>query len=409
MGKGLTLSSRHDKVSSVQKGATEGLCMKGGIYTKEHCPVCGGKFVNTGTDLICPQHLTRPRRVFVAIYNKALHKHVLITSDPDTRQVFTSYAQAERLLTIIRRDIDKLRDFDATRYVAKKIQPFRFENWSKAWLEKKEIEVEKGLLSPSYLKALRVYVTKCRDFFVGMDIRDIGTKQVYEFHLSLRGAPHYQKNILAALEKMLKDAFLWGDIGSMPHFPKIDVPEPELRTIDLDLQDSVISSIPDQMDRAFVLFTAREMVRPSETRALQWQDVDLKHDRVIIRRHFSLNQIRPATKAKQIKCLPLDAEVKAALEALPRHFLSPFVFWKGKSGRPFSESWARKVWKKVADPMGVTVSFYQGTRHSSATAAADRVGVDATQEFLHHASRKMTERYVKQNPDRLKKVLRNPR
>jgi len=58
--------------------------------------------------------------------------------------------------------------------------------------------------------------------------------------------------------------------------------------------------------------------------------------------------------------------------------------------------------------MGVTVSLYQGSRHSSASAAADRAGIDATQEFLHHTSRHMTERYIKQNPDRLKKVLRKP-
>jgi len=382
--------------------------MKGGIYTKEHCPVCGQKFVDTGSDLICQEHLTRPGRVFIAVYNKSLHKHVYITSDPDTRQPFTSYKQAERLLTVIRRDIDRLRDFDATRYVAKKVQPFRFENWSKAWLEKKEIEVEKGVRSPSYLKALRVYFSKFTVFFGQLDVRDIGTKQIHEFYLSLRGAPHYQRNILTALEKMLRDAFLWGDIGAMPHFPKIEVPEPEISTIDLDLQDAVINAIPGQMDRAFVLFTAREMVRPSETRALHWADLDLKHDRVTIRRHFSLNQIRPTTKAKQIKYLPWDAEVKAALEGLPRHLLSPFVFWKGKSGRPFSESWARKLWKQATCSMGVTVSLYQGTRHSSASAAADRAGIDATQEFLHHTSRRITERYVKQNPDRLKKVLRKP-
>jgi integrase len=399
-------SSRRDKSPLVSSG---GMSMKGGIYTKEHCPVCGQKFVDTGSDLICQEHLTRPGRVRIAVYNKSLHRHVYITSDPETRQPLTSYKQAERLLTVIRREIDKLRDFDATRYVTQKVQPFRFENWSEAWLEKKGIEVEKGLRSPSYLKVLWVYVSKFTAFFGQLDIRDIGTKQIHEFYLSLRGAPHYQKNILNALEKMLRDAFLWGDIGVMPHFPKIEVPEPEISTIDMDVQDAVINAIPGQMDRDFVLFTAREMIRPSETRALYWADLDLKHDRVTVRRHFSLNRIRPTTKAKQIKYLPLDAEVKAALEGLPRHLLSPFVFWKGKSGRPFSESWARKLWKTAAGSMGVTVSLYQGTRHSSASAAADRVGVDATQEFLHHTSRRITERYVKQNPDRLKKVLRKPK
>jgi hypothetical protein len=58
--------------------------------------------------------------------------------------------------------------------------------------------------------------------------------------------------------------------------------------------------------------------------------------------------------------------------------------------------------------LGIDVSLYQGTRHSSATAATDRAGIDGVQEFLHHTNRKMTERYVKANPDRLRKVLRSP-
>lgn len=158
------------------------------------------------------------------------------------------------------------------------------------------------------------------------------------------------------------------------------------------------------MDRAFVLFTAREMVRPCETRALQWEDVDLRHDRVIIRRHFSLNKIRPATKSKQIKILPLDSEVKRFLGGLPRHLTSPFVFWK--KGKPFSESWARKVWKRVSLTFGVNISLYQGTRHSSATEAVNRVGIDATQEFLHHTNRAMTKRYAKIDVESKRKVLR---
>jgi integrase len=158
------------------------------------------------------------------------------------------------------------------------------------------------------------------------------------------------------------------------------------------------------MDRAYLLFTAREMVRPSETRALWWEDVDLKHDKVTIRRHFSLNEIRHATKAKQIKVLPLDGEVKQALMSLPRHITSPFVFQK--NGEHYSESYARKLWNRVTLEMGIKISLYQGTRHSSATEAVNRVGMDRVQEFLGHTRPTMTKRYAKMNPNGLKPVLR---
>jgi integrase len=275
------------------------------------------------------------------------------------------------------------------------------------WLERLSRKVEQGQRAPSYIKSVRVYIRRyMQPYFKDTDIRDIGNKEVADFQLSLRGGLHYVKNIRDCLRKMLQDALDWDHIKQMPKFEDVEVAEAETRTIDLDQQDKIINAIPDQMERAYILFTAREMVRPSETRALQWEDIDLKHDRVTIRRHFSLNQLRPATKAKQIKVLPLDEEVKKTLSVLPRHLHSPFVFFKGKMGRPFSESWARRIWKRVSRGMGVEISLYQGTRHSSATEAVNRVGVDATQEFLHHTNRAMTKRYAKVNPQGLKKVLR---
>lgn len=377
--------------------------MKGGIYPRGKCPVCGGRFIEGPSGYKCPDHLTQPGRLYIRLYDRDLHKHVNICSD--SRGIaFSSFEEADRILTKIRAEIDA-GSLDITRYIAQKLKPLRFSNWSKTWLEKKETEMRKGLKAPSYLKAVRVYLRKFQSYFADIDIRDIGTKQIHEFYLSLSGKPHYIKNIVTALEKLLHDALDWEDIGQLPKFPRIDVPEPDIRTIDLDLQDKIIQAIPDPMDRAFILFTAREMVRPSETRALQWEDIDLKHDRVIIRRHFSLNEIRPTTKAKRIKILPLDGEVKQSLLTLPRHLTSPFTFWKG-NGRPFSESWARKLWKRISLTLGVNISLYQGTRHSSATEAADRVGVDAVQEFLHHTSRAMTKRYAKVNVRALEKVLR---
>jgi integrase len=212
---------------------------------------------------------------------------------------------------------------------------------------------------------------------------------------------------------MLYDAFEWGDIGVLPKFPKIEVPEPDFKIIDLDIQDKIISEIKDPVDKAYILFTAREMVRPSETRALFWDDLDFQHDRVVIRRHFSLNELRETTKSKRIKVLPLDAKVKELLSKLPRfilvneigkQYVSPFVFQK--SGRPYSESYARKLWNRITSMMGIKISLYQGTKHSSATEAYDRVGLDDLQEFLGHSHRDMTKRYAKPNVDRLKRVLR---
>jgi integrase len=123
------------------------------------------------------------------------------------------------------------------------------------------------------------------------------------------------------------------------------------------------------------------MVRPSETRALHWEDLDFKHGLVTIRRHYSLNEVRRATKGKNIKRIPFGSDLAEVLSRLPRHITCPLVFQK--NGKPYSESYARKLWNRISSEMGIHISFYKGTRHSSATEAVNRVGPDVTQKFLN--------------------------
>lgn len=397
----LTFTQSDDKLSPLKKERAD-FCMKGGVYTKEKCPICGGRFEQLGDALRCSSHQTIPKKFFVQIYSKETNSHISIYSD-SRGYSFSSYDQALRILTKIRAEIDA-GAFDPSRYIPQKLKPLQFRNWSSEWLKKMEIKTQKKLISPSYLKELRRYVTIFQEHFKEMDIRDIGTKKVNELHLNLNGSPKYILNLMSCLHKMLSDAFDWGDIGKIPKFPKIDVPEPDFKTIDLDQQDAVIQNIENMMDRAYILFTARQMARPSETRALFWDDLDFKHTQVVIRRHFSLNELRVTTKSKRIKILPLDGEVKDFLQRLPRHITSPFVFQK--NGRPYSESYARKLWNEITSKMGIKISLYQGTRHSSATEAVNRVGMDRVQEFLGHTRSTMTKRYAKMNPNGLKSVLR---
>jgi integrase len=77
-----------------------------------------------------------------------------------------------------------------------------------------------------------------------------------------------------------------------------------------------------------------------------------------------------------------------------------------KNGRPYLESYTRKLWNKITSAMGIKISLYQGTRHSSITAAAERTGYDDVQEFVGHANRAMTKRYGKMNVKRLERVVR---
>ncbi len=153
--------------------------MEGGVYTKEKCPICGGRFKRTGAGLLCPTHQTKPGRYFVQIYDKSIHKRINLYTDSQGHP-FLAYEQADRILVRIRSEKDS-KTFDPTRYVSQKLKPLRFRNWSKSWLQKKEIEVQRRLKAPSYIKAVRVYCRRFEDFFGDTDIRDIGSKAINDF------------------------------------------------------------------------------------------------------------------------------------------------------------------------------------------------------------------------------------
>jgi hypothetical protein len=72
------------------------------------------------------------------------------------------------------------------------LKPLQFLNWSTEWLRRKKLEVENKDRSPFYLKELKRFVLMFQDFFKDTDIRDIGTKQVDDFRLTLKGSPKYR-------------------------------------------------------------------------------------------------------------------------------------------------------------------------------------------------------------------------
>jgi hypothetical protein len=101
--------------------------MKGGIYSDEHCLVCGGRLSdNHLTALACPKH---PK-------SKAT-SHVVRFGDITKR--FKSYKEASRFLTGLRFKIDE-NTFDERDY--RRDNPLGFMNLSAKWLECKKDEIK---------------------------------------------------------------------------------------------------------------------------------------------------------------------------------------------------------------------------------------------------------------------------
>lgn len=96
-----------------------------------------------------------------------------------------------------------------------------------------------------------------------------------------------------------------GNIKEIPDFPKIEKGEDKTVWLEDGIQKRIIEHIPEK-HRPIFLFMIRQGVRPSEARALHFEDIDRKNKTITICRNFSGKEYKEWTKTKKIRVLPLD-------------------------------------------------------------------------------------------------------
>ncbi|MDI6854816.1 MAG: site-specific integrase [Deltaproteobacteria bacterium] len=228
--------------------------------------------------------------------------------------------------------------------------------------------MERRHISLAYLKEIkRCTKSYFIPFFGRMNIRDIRDGHIKDFrnqlpdHLSAKTVT----NTLGILHKLLAEAMDRKDISVMPKFPKVPKREPDTKWLSPEEQARILAHCREPY-RTLFLLCMKQGCRLGEARALKWDCVHLKGKAYItIKASMDLGEWKPYTKEGDVRKVPLNSQVKAALLALPRA-ISGFVF-VNREGRPLSAIRIRKVWRKAAQRAGVNINAYQGTRHSFAT------------------------------------------
>jgi integrase len=170
--------------------------------------------------------------------------------------------------------------------------------------------MKRGKLSPSYLKELRRCIRKQFILhFRDINIMEIRSKHLKSFYLKLDQAPKTVFNIMAALHKLFRDVVDEEVIQSMPKFPMefnaSKLPDPAWKWASEDQQEEVIAHL-EPNDLYLIFFMMTHGTRTGEARALQHQDIDIENSTVTIRRAFSMSELRPITKTKRVRTIPLD-------------------------------------------------------------------------------------------------------
>ena len=108
-----------------------------------------------------------------------------------------------------------------------------------------------------------------------------------------------------------------------------------------------------------------------------------------------------ACKGGKPRAVPATQRLLDAIEAVPRHFRSPWVLTNPQTGDPFHENSLSRWFRELADAAGVEAApgdrrpRLHDNRHGAATNAARRgVPLPAIQTMLGHEHLSTTETYI---------------
>ena len=205
------------------------MCMLGGIYTNQRCPVCGRRFKDNGRNaLICPEHPQhKADRLFVRFKN--------------VFRRFSSYNEANRFLTGLRYKWDE-GTFDERDY--RKENPLGFENLALQWLEVKRKEVKR-----SSFRKIENHMWRAIREWRQRNIKTLGYAEIEDFLLSQkakRGDREISDKTRANIRSTLHSFWVW--LGKrrilrpdqIPEFPQVSFELSFRNIVDKETQYAII-------------------------------------------------------------------------------------------------------------------------------------------------------------------------
>lgn len=204
-------------------------------------------------------------------------------------------------------------------------------------------------------------------------------------------SPKTVRNVVATLHRILVEAVAAEHLDSLPVFPTVKVPDSEMRPLTGAESLRVLAAIENIEDRALFLFSSRTGLRAGEQIALRWSDVDLTKGSAVIIRSSSRKKIG-STKSKKARVVYLTAEVRAALEQLPRR--GELVFTQ-RTGKPHTYGTLRHRLHSALTRAGIDRRRWHDLRHSYGTALAEAgIPLPKVQRLMGHSTIAVTMRYV---------------
>ena len=348
--------------------------MQGGIYTREKCPICGGKINKRVRDgIVCPNHPEIRASKFITKFKKTFIN-------------FKSFDKAERFLTFLQVGVSS---YDPRDY--QKDIPLGFSNLMEKYWKDKTVEStnRRGEKERKIKKGTKKNYTGYKKYFCSY-FKNRNIKEIAEDEGLIDDAFNNLVNVGNKTKdnyrSFLNDFFTWVWSKNRKAFLKAQVLQPELepfkytlgyrKRVSKEVQYEILEEIKrisyhinPKIYLGVKWLCTYISVRPGEMIALKEGDINLMT--------YDLNF--PSPKENEWKSVPLIPEDVEIIRSMPRG-LPPMPFFrhvKGISGvaenEPFGEKYLYKWWVKGCSNLGIKgVDLYGGTKHSTTTALAKK-------------------------------------
>jgi len=344
--------------SPERNGTERGLCMKGSIY-----PNKGGYVVRFGRGL------------------SKWFKHEI---------------EAERFLIGLRYETDK-GTFDPRDYHSSK--PLSFSNLADKWLEKKKKKIKRK----SY-NNLTNYMNRAKRQWIDSNIKVLGFAEIEDL---LDAQDDLSDKTKANMKSCLHDFWHWLvkrrviTKDQLPEFPETPFELGWRNITDITTQQQLIDTVKE----------ISYHINPKIWLGIKWLSVygirmrpgemlKLKEHEINLNMGDSGAFVIPHPKEKKPKIIYLIEEDYKILNEMPRGLPDLYFFRhpkgiKGcKPGQKFGEKYLYKWWKKACKKLNIeNLDLYGGTKHTTVTAASERLTPEQIKKGTGHSTNKAFERY----------------
>lgn len=243
---------------------------------------------------------------------------------------------------------------------------------------------------PIYVNSLRQYLARFAQQFGARPIGSVSTPDVLAYLAPFRG--HSRSTHLNRVSALFAYAFKqgWCEGNPCDRIERVTIDAKPIRILSPEEATNLYHATPT-VCRPYLVVCLYAGVRPTEARRLDWKDVDLVHDQLIIG--------AAASKVRARRVVPLPAKAVALLQAHP-HKLGPLA-----PSHSTIRRWQRKLRPMLgqwdADILRHTALSYHLAYHRDIGLTATIAGNSPTILKLHYdalASRQQAELFYQPSP-----------